>query len=91
MKDQLEALVLMMYEGGIHYREAVEEFKKSFVTIALRENRGNVSKTAPKLGVHRNTLNRILIDLEMDVGTFRVRRRPPSRASSANSARKASG
>jgi DNA-binding NtrC family response regulator len=54
----MDLLVLQMHRGGILLGEAVDEFKKAFVCTALRENDGNVSKTAPTLGVHRNTLSR---------------------------------
>ena len=78
MKDQIEALVLQMHRGGILYREALHEFKKAFVAAALKANSGNVSKTAPRLGMHRNSLTRTVSELELDVSSLRPRRRPPS-------------
>ena len=80
MKDQIEALVLQMYRGGILYREALHEFKKAFVTAALRANGGNVSKTAPRLGLHRNSLTRTVSELQLEVKALRPRRRPPGSA-----------
>ena len=77
----MESLVAQMHRGGILYREALCEFKKAFVAAALRENKGNVTKTAPALGLHRNTLARICLELQLDVRDFRTNsRRPPKSA-----------
>lgn len=84
VRERLDSLVAQMNRGGILYGEAVDEFKKAFVSAALRENEGNVSKTAPVLGVHRNTLARICCELQLDVREFRPSsRRPPKSAHAA--------
>jgi DNA-binding NtrC family response regulator len=84
VQERIESLVAQMHRGGILYREAVCEFKKAFVSAALRDNKGNVSKTAPILGLHRNTLARICFELELDVRDFRPgSRRPPKSAHAA--------
>ena len=71
MKDKLALLVAEMHDGGILYSEAVREFKKSFLTHVLQQNRGNQSKAAKQLGMHRNTLSRTLNELDLDVRTLR--------------------
>ena len=58
MKDQLEALVGQMVERGIHFDEAVNEFEKKFIKRVLDRSRGNQSRAARLLGIHRNTLGR---------------------------------
>ena len=58
MKDQLEALVGQMVERGIHFDEAVTEFEKKFIKRVLDRSRGNQSRAARLLGIHRNTLSR---------------------------------
>ena len=78
MKQQLEDLVREMRRRGTPYQEAVDEFKKAFLSVVLRANNGNQSKSAKQLGVHRNTLTRIVGELELDVGKTR---RPPGRVS----------
>jgi DNA-binding NtrC family response regulator len=84
VQQHLDSLVAQMHKGGILYREALSAFKKAFVSAALRENKGNVSKTAPALGLHRNTLARICDELALDVRGFRpVSRRPPKSAPAA--------
>jgi Fis family transcriptional regulator, factor for inversion stimulation protein len=82
MSDELDSLVKRMYHGGILYHEAVREFQKAFIASALREHRGNLSKTAPRLGLHRNSLTRIVAQLGLQVSAFRSsRRRPPGSVS----------
>ncbi len=81
MQERLGLLVDQMYKGGILYGEALSEFRKAFISAALRENKGNVSKTAPALGLHRNTLTRLCLELQLDVRAFRsAARRPPRNA-----------
>jgi DNA-binding NtrC family response regulator len=58
VKDQLEALVGQMVERGIHFDEAVNEFEKKFIKRVLDRSRGNQSRAARMLGIHRNTLSR---------------------------------
>jgi DNA-binding NtrC family response regulator len=90
VQERLELLVAQIHRGGILYREALREFKRAFVSAALRENKGNVSKTAPALGLHRNTLMRICAELHLDVRAFRPRsRRPPKSARPALMAKRA--
>ena len=87
MPDELDSFVKQMFQRGILYREAVIEFQKVFIATALREYQGNLSKAAPQLGMHRNTLTRVISLLGLDISTFRSPgRRPP--ASVAAAARK---
>jgi Fis family transcriptional regulator len=76
-RDQLDAVVLQMYQAGIPYAEAVREFRKQFILTALREANWNESKAAPVLQMHRNTLRRTLRELELDVRA--LRKAEPSR------------
>ncbi len=66
MKDQLETLVNQMIEGEILFLDAVSEFEKRFIKKMLEKNRGNHSKTATALGIHRNTLSRKVDELGLD-------------------------
>ena len=72
MKDQLEALVGQMVERGIHFDEAVNEFEKKFIKRVLDRSRGNQSRAARLLGIHRNTLSRKMDLYKLD---HRSRRR----------------
>jgi DNA-binding protein Fis len=48
----------MMVERGIHLEEAVTEFEKKFIKRVLEHQKGNQSRAAKILGIHRNTLSR---------------------------------
>jgi DNA-binding protein Fis len=58
VKEKLESLVSEMIERRIYLEEALSEFEKRFIQRALSQTRGNQTKAAAVLGVHRNTLNR---------------------------------
>ncbi len=79
MKQQLEDLVREMRRRGIPYQQAVDEFKKAFLSTVLHTNNGNQSKSAKQLGVHRNTLTRTILAMDIDLRSMRpsARRRPP--------------
>jgi len=79
VKVELENLVLQMYENGLRYSEAVREFQKAFILTVLQENEGNQVRAARKLHIHRNSLRRIVRDLQLDTRAIRAaaRRRPP--------------
>lgn len=66
MKEQLEALIVQMVERGVSYEDAVAEFEKRFIKKVLEESKGNRSKAADTLGIHRNTLSRKIDGLELD-------------------------
>jgi Fis family transcriptional regulator, factor for inversion stimulation protein len=78
VKRELDNLVTQMHAGGITYEEAVREFKRRFILEVLSSHRGNQCKAAKELGVHRNTLSRILAELKIDPAQVRTGlRRPP--------------
>ncbi len=64
MKEQLEALVSEMIDRGLRYDEAVGEFERKFIMTALEKNKGNQTKAAKAMGIHRNTLNKRLYFLQ---------------------------
>lgn len=66
MKDQLEGLVAQMVEHGIQFGEAVGEFEKRFIKKVLDGARGNQSRAAELLGIHRNTLSRKIEEYKLD-------------------------
>lgn len=71
MKEQLDTLVAEMVTRGISLDDAQREFEAHFITRVLRHHRGNVSRAATVLGMHRNTLTRKLHALRLRA------RRPP--------------
>jgi DNA-binding NtrC family response regulator len=87
MKGQLESIVEHMYRAGIQYDDALREFQKTFMLIALRQEKGNQCKAAVKLGMHRNTLHTTISGFEIDVNAIRQaqRRLPPRGVKSSSS------
>lgn len=83
MKRELDNLVVQMRAGGITYAEAVRELKRRFVLEVLACHRGNQCKAAQELGVHRNTLSRMLMELEIDPGEVRTGLKRPPRSERA--------
>jgi DNA-binding NtrC family response regulator len=74
VRDQLEALINQMIEKGVAYDDAVGEFQKKFIKGVLDRNRGNQSKAAKVLGIHRNTLSRKVEELGLNHRPKRDRR-----------------
>jgi Fis family transcriptional regulator, factor for inversion stimulation protein len=66
VKDQLESLVGTMVDRGIRLEEAVTEFEKKFIRRVLEGAKGNQSRAAKLLGIHRNTLSRKLGEYHLD-------------------------
>jgi len=58
VKLQLESLVSEMIEKGILFTDAKREFEKKFIARVLQEHRGNLSRAAKCLRIHRNTLGK---------------------------------
>jgi DNA-binding NtrC family response regulator len=58
MKQELEALVTEMIERGILFSDARREFEKRFIVRMLQRHRGNMSRAAKDLRIHRNTLGK---------------------------------
>jgi DNA-binding NtrC family response regulator len=58
VKQQLEALVTEMVDKGILFADAKREFEKRFIARVLQRHRGNLSRAAQDLKIHRNTLGK---------------------------------
>ena len=58
MREKLDQLVAEMIEKSIYLEEAVGEFEKKFIQLALKKTEGNQSTAAKILGLHRNTRSR---------------------------------
>ena len=75
MKEELESLVRRMIEGGIKFEDAIGKFEKRFVKKALEAHKGNQTKAARLLGIHRNTLSRKILEHGLDHKPKRRRKR----------------
>ena len=58
MHRDLERLVAEMVDNGILYCDAVREFERRFLEVALRRSDGSITRCAALTGLHRNTLTR---------------------------------
>ncbi|HEV7674356.1 MAG TPA: helix-turn-helix domain-containing protein [Candidatus Angelobacter sp.] len=85
-KEQLAQVIAQSYSCGILYSEFVREAKKRFVAHVLRENRGNQSKAARELGMHRNTLSRTIAELRLSPAEWDPNRQLAGRFPSTRSA-----
>ena len=79
MKRELDNLVVQMYASGITYDEAVREFRRRYIQEVLSHSKGNQCKAARELGVHRNTLSRVMADLELDPAQIKLGLKRPAR------------
>jgi Fis family transcriptional regulator len=80
VRRELDSLITQMYAGGITYAEAVREFKRRFLLEVLIANRGNQCKAAIALEVHRNTLSRMMTELQIEPSEVRAGMKRPPRA-----------
>jgi Fis family transcriptional regulator, factor for inversion stimulation protein len=77
MKEKFDGLVEQLVGGSIFLQEAVEILERSMIRLALERNAGNQCAAAKQLGIHRNTLQRKLVEYGLDNG--RARRKPAAR------------
>jgi DNA-binding NtrC family response regulator len=52
----MDGLVAELVQRRIRLHQAVSEFERKFISLVLKENRGNCTRAARQLGIHRNTL-----------------------------------
>ncbi len=55
--QRLEAIIKEMVDKDIQFRDACCEFEKIFIQTASSRYKGNKSKVAKAIGIHRNTLH----------------------------------
>jgi Fis family transcriptional regulator len=58
VKQELDALIVEMVDKGIRFSDAKREFEKRFIARVVQRHRGNLSRAARDLRIHRNTLGR---------------------------------
>jgi DNA-binding NtrC family response regulator len=66
VKEKLESLVSEIIERRIHLPEALSELEKKLIQNALTKTGGNHTQAAKVLGVHRNTLNRKIVQHKLN-------------------------
>jgi len=78
MKEQFDALVEQLLSCDIFLGQATELLERSMIQRALVRSGGKQSAASKALGIHRNTLQRKM--LEYKLGTSRPRRKSAARA-----------
>ena len=66
MKEEpMAALIHQMVEKGIRYNVASQDFEKLYIGRVLERSKGNQSRAARLLGMHRNTLSRKISEYDL--------------------------
>jgi DNA-binding protein Fis len=66
VKDQLDVLIHQLVEKGIRYDVASADFEKKYIVRVLERAKGNQSRAARILGMHRNTLSRKISEYNLE-------------------------
>jgi DNA-binding NtrC family response regulator len=78
MKQQFDALVEHFLATGLFLGQAIEALEKRMIERALEQSKGKQTAASKLLGIHRNTLQRKMVDYQL--GNGRPRRKPVARA-----------
>ena len=78
MKDRFDGVVAHLLDGGLFLQEAIEILEKSMIQGVLDRNKGNQCAAAKQLGIHRNTLQRKMVQYALNGARSRVKRKPIS-------------
>jgi Fis family transcriptional regulator, factor for inversion stimulation protein len=81
MKERFDGLIDQLLAGNIFLPEAIELLERGMIGRALEQCSGNQCAASKQLGIHRNTLQRKMV--EFGLGNHRTRRKPAARASRA--------
>jgi len=76
MKQSFDRLVDDLLDKGFFLEQAVEILERTLITRTLERTGGNRSAASKLLGIHRNTLQKKMID-------FKLERKPPQRVKAA--------
>ncbi len=59
LRQKMIALVNELVEKELPLKEAMGEFEKLYIETAAKKHKGNKTRIAKALGVHRNTLHNL--------------------------------
>ena len=76
MKEKFDGLVEHLLGGSIQLHEAIEVMERSMIQCALERSRGNQSAASKLLGIHRNTLQRKMVEYGLGERRVCARRKP---------------
>lgn len=76
MKQSFDRLVDDLMDRGFFLEQAVEILERTLIARTLERTGGNRSAASKLLGIHRNTLQRKMLD-------FKLERKPPQKVKAA--------
>jgi DNA-binding NtrC family response regulator len=82
MKNEFDGLVKRLLDSHILLDEAVGILERSMIQGTLERTGGKHTAASKLLGIHRNTLQRKIVEYELGAARPRARRKPPARAGS---------
>ncbi|HLI82312.1 MAG TPA: helix-turn-helix domain-containing protein [Bryobacteraceae bacterium] len=89
MNEKFEGIAQQLLSGNVYLEEAIELLERSMIQRAMESTEGNRSEASKQLGIHRNTLQKKLIEYGIANGHSRIRR-PAARQQSRSRRGKAS-
>ena len=66
MREKFESLVEHLMSSGFFLEEAVEILERTLIGRALLQTAGNRSAASKLLGIHRNTLQRKMLEYRLE-------------------------
>jgi DNA-binding NtrC family response regulator len=87
MKNEFEGLIEYLLSNHILLPEAVQLLEKRMIEGAMDHTAHNQSEASKQLGIHRNTLQRKLVEYGIGNGRGRARRKPAGRDARARKRR----
>jgi len=65
LHKKMEILIMELVEKDLPIKDALREFEKIYIEIVGKKFKGNKTKMARALGVHRNTLHNLIKALKI--------------------------
>ena len=89
MKDRFDGVVQQLLDSGIFLEQAIEVLEKGMIQGALERSKSNQCAAARLLGIHRNTLQRKMVEYDLVQPSGRAGRKPALRAGQVRKKRSA--
>jgi transcriptional regulator with PAS, ATPase and Fis domain len=61
----MDSLISEMVDRGILFSDARREFERRFIIRVLQRHKGNLSRAAKDLHIHRNTLGKKIVEFKI--------------------------
>lgn len=58
--ERLNVIIGELQQADITLTQAEEQFRRRYMAVALKATRGNITRAAKLMGIHRNTLGKYL-------------------------------